>query len=380
MIFRKDFEDGISRIDEEMVDQFIREDEKLKMQGKRKKVRIRIGILVACLAVGVAGLIPLALRITSPNTEATTASSNDVNPSVSEIRITDHDWKLLSDNGQVLEMTMQPESGNRPILYLNADYSQVRADVDLIPDIPDGFENDPGVQLFAEFLCSQLTFDYELHFSLYQREYVDARFTVQAIECGYTYETALARINEVSVKLFPFSSVECFYTLTERKVLEEDRQDAMFRELKKMGIDTSRIGQVLEYRFDQIDILIDDRFWSNSSDFDVIAYQYNNRWYLYGEIEDDLSIDMLGRNVDEYLAGEETRGIVTEIGKGYLIIGDRQAMMFTGELEGIQVGDDVSAVFCGFFSIGATFTKDGMDFIELNGLISIEKTVPPTDE
>lgn len=207
-------------------------------------------------------------------------------------------------------------------------------------------ESDPGVELFTYWVCSQYNFDYRQHFSLFQREFVDSTFTPQAEECGYSYADAIERIDEVSSIAFQFSH----FAFSCRLESVEDTTDVhlgssdypgMLGDFASVGIDHTKVSEVRTYRFSDCVALINGRF-INFTDFDMdfVIYCYDGQWYIHPHsIEDDLSIDMLGKDVDWLVGDYQVQGVVTEVGSNYIILAGKEAYCSVEPISGIRVGD-----------------------------------------
>jgi hypothetical protein len=214
-------------------------------------------------------------------------------------------------------------------------------------------ENTLGFDYFTKYYESVLSFNYGQHFSLFQEEFVKESFITEALECGYGYEEALERIKEVSSKAFKFKNVEISFDIVSQYDSTDDFRpgkdisSSYISSFKRCGLDAGKVSKAITYKIGNLCVLINDRFSADRVDGDIldfIVYQYEEKWYVYPTLmEDDMSIDMLGKNVD-YLIGEnESYGYVTEVGEYYIILDD--VAFLTDTKVDVSVGDYLHIIY-----------------------------------
>lgn len=115
----------------------------------------------------------------------------------------------------------------------------------------------------------------------------------------------------------------------------------MIDDFANIGLDITKVSEVRNYHFSDCVALINGRF-INFTDFDMdfVIYCYEGFWYIHPDfIEDDLSIDMLGKDVDWLIGDYQVQGLVTEVGSNYIILAGKDAYCSAEPVSGICVGD-----------------------------------------
>lgn len=255
---------------------------------------------------------------------------------------------VISNSNNVI--TKQFPTFRNIILTAQVNYGPV---TQLLNGLP-GFNErtDPGIELFSHWLSTQYSFDYRQHFTLFQPEFVEEGFTSQAIPQGYNYESALAQIEEVASVAFQNFRYELAFTLTgiedsTELYLSSQKYQSFPKSFARVGLDVEKVSQVRTYHFENFFCLLNGRFINDldaGSTISFVIYCYDGVWYALPQyMENDLSVDMLGPNLDNLIGEETVGGIVTEVGEHYFILYGQDAYC-TADGTDVRVGDFVEVV------------------------------------
>ena len=167
-------------------------------------------------------------------------------------------------------------------------------------------ELDPAVNrntdLFIKHVYSLLSFEYDLHFSLFPDEMVSEKFKKPAEKLGCGYEQAVRRSGEIAGKVFQTVVDEMEFDLNGVRRLSYDDinsdQNGMsrFRDtLTSVGIDLKDIKNVTQLSVSGVRVNLNGIFDFQFEDADLnpIIYDYHGSTYIHGIFEGDLSIDLL---------------------------------------------------------------------------------------
>ncbi len=93
--------------------------------------------------------------------------------------------------------------------------------------------------------------------------------------------------------------------------------------------------------FTEYFVVINEYFTGNGNFGEFIFYRYDNVWYIHWmRMDDDLSIDFLGKDVTIYTDRIEITGKIIGIGEYYLLL-DSGVYFAVPDTQGLKVGDNV---------------------------------------
>ncbi|MBP3321171.1 MAG: hypothetical protein J6M12_02350 [Clostridia bacterium] len=296
-------------------------------------------------------------------------------------------WTLISHADETVRKEMLVESAHKPTVSMSMNYNKLPAEqAEAVGFSP---EKDPCVELFAQWFYSQITYDYRMHFSLFQKEAVDYSFTSEAIERGFTFESALDKLDTVTSHFYNGIKYDLFYSLVSCKDLTaelENTQGQFYKSIVRCGADPAKISMIVEYTFDDIKLIMNERFLNTSPDgerFNFMFYCYDGHWYIFEtEMENDFSIDVLGKDEDWLsilIVPQECYGRVVAVGRGYLLLDNGEYFMTLDELD-LKVGDYVHVSFTGFQTKGRFIADDGSteQKVTCNNLLTVKLAEPST--
>lgn len=315
-------------------DQYVEES---KNPPKKMVLGVRLWAAVACFAVIVAAM-PIAMFYF--NRKESLETSPDPTDYISPLG-----WRLDSYENGLLQKSMETD---RIRYVLQADCTQLTNLEQLEP------ENDACMEAFAQLYLSLFSFDYALHFPLFQEEVKEDYLYWEFNGEGVTEEDAVQKISEVTEDLIPLSNGRFSFSFLNIRTDDEDVRNKFFEKydvlFENCGLDLNRVETVVQYSLGNLKIYYNDRFYLEPDEeyTTCMLYQYDGIWYAEPSfLDDDLSVDLLQSDPkdenDSYYKIRREYGEITEIDGRYICLNDTNYYAVTDEtlLRNIKVGDVV---------------------------------------
>lgn len=320
-------------------DQYVEES---KNPPKKRVLGVRLLAAVACFAVIVAAM-PIAMFYF--NRKESMETSPDSTDYISPLG-----WRLDSYENGLLQKSMETD---RIRYVLQADCTQLSNldEMDLI--------DDACIETFAQLYLSIFSFDYALHFPLFQEGAKrDSLYRVFDKE-GVTEEEAVQKISEVAEDLIPFYYSRFSFSFLDIKVDDEEVRNDFFerheRCFKTWGLDWDKVESVVQYSLEDLKVYYNDQFYLELDEgyYDTcILYQYDGVWYAdRALLDDDFSLDLLQSDKndenDSYYKIKTEYGKITELNGRYFCVNDVDYYAVKDEsvLNNIKIGDIVKVEF-----------------------------------
>ena len=272
---------------------------------------------------------------------------------------TKSDWKIIYSDDAFLKKTKTGINGFNYTLCIS--YAPIKA----LSRLPLNFKSEEDIcaEMFGQWTISQLSFDYEQHFSLFHEEFVNEKVYKHFQKSGYTPEQATKKISQVAADVVGFTDYRFEYSVLEIKNTPEllTNYRIQYQDIfQRVGLNTDYIEEVCEYTFKEVNIYYNDMFLQETSVSDIVFYKYDGKWYISpNEMEDDLCIDLVQTEKNDshvlydrdYMVGE-----VEKIENGYAVL--FSTYYFLIKEHDIAVGD---FVYLEYYSldINATRITDG---------------------
>ena len=308
----------------------------------------------------------------APGESATEAATSDGHDAVEGGFSSDMVWTTMDHTNQFFGYTGISPSGKTVTLIGTVELEGQSPQQTVSP------KDEMALKLAGQWFLSVYCLDYGIHFSLFPEEVIAERLTPDFDKGGYTYETAIQKINRTAGDLADLQHLNLSLHLVTNELLtgsnlEEYRRQ--FAEYHPDSVDANRITTVRKIRFSgENQVIVDGRFFMDPLDVPTgfYAYEYNGQWYLdtQSSLEDDLCIDLLQSDPDSssFYKPLTHTGVITALDDQYLYMNGLALQIRNVTLpDGLQVGDTVTVTYHG---LGMTFLSE-----ESDGLI---QTTEPT--
>ncbi len=336
------FNRAMSELDGKLIDDYFVAKAKLK---KKRTVRLR------SVAAAVAAM--LILIVSFPFIGWFLRDHGDDGPDEHAF----NEWIITSNTASTVQRSMTLESGT--VYMMNANYSELsvnnlnEADIDLTEDV--------GAQLYGQWLLSLGTFDYSMHFELFQKELLDETVYKDFSDSGFTPEEAYQKIRKVAAETSGVKDCRVDYYVSDIRINDEETINYYRDNWESMRIrhfieKVEDIEAFATYYVENSAIYFNDMFYIDDidfGDFDMICYKYKGTWYVDSDyLDDDLSIDLVQSDPGEdgYYKEKSNFGVVESIESGYIKLeGSDRYYLVPESINDISVGDTVTV---NYYSIG----------------------------
>lgn len=333
----------LARAFDEIDDRYVEES---KSPPKKTFFGIRLVATAACLAVIIAA-VPIAVFYF--NKKEPINEKEPIEPPIDATEyISPLGWRLDSYENGLLQKSMETD---RIQYVLQADCSQL-VNLDQMDPV-----NDACMETFAQLYLSLFSFDYALHFPLFQQE-VKEEYLFEIFREGLTEEEAIQKISEVEEDLIPFHSSRFYFSFLDIKVDDEEIGKEFFekreRNFKTWGLDWNKVESIVQYSLKDLKVYYNDQFYIEPDNgyHTCILYKYDGVWYAdQSLLDDDFSIDLLQSDKndedDSYYKIKKAYGKITELNGRYFCLNDVDYYAVDDEsiLNRIEIGDIVKVEF-----------------------------------
>ena len=323
---KEQFNQAFSQIDDKLIEQAATAPKNQKVLWKRwGSLAVAISILI-CISIG------------AFHAKRQTHSSN----------VSKNGWETVYSGESSLKKTKTGINGFQYMLCIG--YAPVETIYKNILSINP--QDDIFSEMFGQWLVSQLAFDYEQHFALFDEEYLNKTLYRVFEQGGLTAAEANQKIAQVAADVIGFTDYRVEYTILDikntRELLQEYKDKYKTR-FEKAELDVNRIEEVCEYTFEEVNIYYNDIFMNRSYISGIIFYKYNGEWYISPDmLEDDLSLDLLESDKasgEGYYELRYMSGQVEKIENGYAVLDSTNYFLIKNA--DINVGDYVRiAYYC----------------------------------
>lgn len=336
------FNRAMSELDGSLIDDYYRIKAVLK---KKRAVRHRV------IAAAVAAMLVLIASI--PLIGWMIRGNGDDVPDEKPLNA----WIITSNTESTVQRSMTLESG--AVYMMNVNYSELsvnnlnEADIDLTEDV--------GAQLYGQWLLSLGTFDYSMHFELFQKELLDDTVYKDFADTGLTPDEAYKKIRKVAAETSGVKDCRVDYYVSDIRINDEEtvnyyRENWESLRLRHYIEKVEDIEAFATYYVENSALYFNELFYIDDIDFgdyDMICYKYEGNWYVDSDyLDDDLSIDLVQSDPGEdgYYKERSSSGVIESIESGYIKLeGSERYYLMPESIKDIAVGDTVTIHY---YSIG----------------------------
>lgn len=294
---------AMNYIDDALIEENIAKRESLRKKTNEKKSFRRIAASAVAIALALALLIV---------------------PMIKEFNAAYYDsiWQIVSNNGSELMLKTTAKSGMELALCVVISYA---------PFYKLSNDEKKIAEMVGQWYISLSTLNYDLHFSLFQEEFVYDKFTSIVEEEGFSYDQAIQKLAWFVSCFLPMDYAACPYTLEENRELPLEDLFLHFHEygigesFERFGLDIQKISEARVCKFSGGGIVINGVHQDVLGDYEneeMIFYCYDGKWYMSPDwMEDDLSIDITLSDEDSndgFYQKYWTMGKVVGIENGYV--------------------------------------------------------------
>ena len=347
---KEQFNQAFSQIDDKLIEQAATAPKNQKVLWKRwGSLAVAISILI-CISIG------------AFHAKRQTHSSN----------VSKNGWETVYSGESSLKKTKTGINGFQYMLCIG--YAPVETIYKNILSINP--RDDIFSEMFGQWLVSQLAFDYEQHFALFDEEYLNKTLYRVFEKGGLTVAEANQKIAQIAADVVGFTDYRVEYTILDIKntpELLQEYKDEYRTRFQKAELDVNRIEEVCEYTFEEVNIYFNDIFVNRSYISGIIFYKYNGEWYISPDmLEDDISLDLLQSDKESgegYYELNSIFGQVEKIENGYAVLYSTDYFLIKDA--DINVGDFVRITYYNM-GLDAVRVSDG-ERCNINVIAKVEK-------
>ena len=258
------------------------------------------------------------------------------------------DWSIISHKDSLVVKEAPSVDSSKYTMIM--DYSE-------LPE-SEGFSpaHDLFTELFAEWALSLCSFDYSLHFSLFEEGFLDYVYG-EFDKAGLSREDAIAKVEAIARDIFGVDLDNARVELSvkgRRLDLPEDLEAFRLREATRFaeaGLDVANVKGIAVYNFDDTKVYYDGGFFLDlGADYSIsefVFFLYGEKWYVEPSyIEDDLCVELVHdtrEQGEKFYKLDTADGVISSIEGGYLCLDEGDRYYFSKDGFGdFKVGDAVT--------------------------------------
>lgn len=233
-------------------------------------------------------------------------------------------------------------------------------------------------EMLGQWVTSVVTYDYDMHYALFQGGFVYEGYTSKIQRMGMNYEQAIANSAKVVKDSCGFDFIIFSYTLAENEQMTTEELWAFFCEhgydydFERFGLDVNKITAARRCTITDISMYANNAVYISNrvrEGNDFVFYCYEGVWYMApNKMDSQVSVALAGAELGDdsgYYNKKTKVGTITSMENGYIIFGTSNYYCYT-EAEypaDLAVGDEVEIVYYTMGNIGYEKTTRRRVFI-----------------